>query len=342
MHRRWLKYGLSVFLMMMTGLRAQTSEQGKLLYDLGIFIQDTVATPADSTLQAETRPDTNAVKTVENEPTEVQTAPISQPTQNLKTPVKQADQQPLLGGDMDLYQLVLDYQIRVARMELEIAKLYRGIDSLKTALAEQGAGNRTDLAILEKQNRALGEKLFEMESRAESISHTALPENALSADTTATHDSIWDEAETIPAEAVASLQSRPDQPNRTEEQIYRDGLTKYHRQSYLSALDDFKRLTAYGRNEDLKASAQYYAGACYFALGLMIPADQELTLVTKYSASDKLDDALALRGIIYEKQGRMKEAQAVFENLVDRYPNSDYIMVATRFLQRARKLSQHE
>ncbi|PIZ68294.1 MAG: hypothetical protein COY19_04085 [Candidatus Marinimicrobia bacterium CG_4_10_14_0_2_um_filter_48_9] len=342
MHWRWLKYGLSVFLMM-TGLRAQSPEQGKLLYDLGIFIQDTVAVPpVDSTQALEMPSDTNAVKSAENSPVEVPTAPASQPTENMKPTMKPADQQPLLGGDMDLYQLVLDYQIRVARMELEIAKLYRGIDSLKTSLAEQGAGYRTDLAILEKQNRLLGKNLVELESRVEVVSNPVQSENSLAVHADSTRDSIWNEAASIPAEAVASLQSRPDQPNRTEEQIYRDGLTKYHRQSYLSALDDFKRLTAYGQNEDLKASAQYYAGACYFALGLMNPAEQELTLVSKYNASDKLDDALALRGIIYEKQGRMKEAQAVFEHLIDQYPGSDYVMVATRFLQRARKLSQHE
>ncbi|MCF7797134.1 MAG: tetratricopeptide repeat protein [Lentisphaeria bacterium] len=322
---------------MMTGLQAQTTDQGKLLYDLGIFIQDTVPTPVDS-VTLETQADTLPAEVPSREQIDIQHEQA--PAPKTKSLPREEDI-PLRGGDMDLYQLVMDYQIRVARMELEIAKLYRSIDSLKTFIAEQGAGYRTDLAVLEKQNRLLGEKVSELERLRDSATQTDLPENALSSTVTPA-DSIWLETAPISPQMVASLQSHPDSPNRSEEDIYRDALTKYHRQSYLSALDDFKRLTAYGKNERLKASAQYYAGACYYAVGLLIPADQELTRVTQYPDSDKLDDALALRGILYEGQGRLPEARAVFESLVRQYPNSEYVTVATRFLQRARKLSQHE
>ncbi|MCF7801297.1 MAG: tetratricopeptide repeat protein [Candidatus Marinimicrobia bacterium] len=320
---------------MMTGLQAQTTEQGKLLYDLGIFIQDTVAAPVDS-VAVEAGADTLPLE----EPDKAGQFDEPEPQRKTRAFPKQ-EEIPLRGGDMDLYQLVMDYQIRVARMELEIAKLYRSIDSLKTFIAEQGAGYRTDLAVLEKQNRLLGEKVLDLERMKDSAATTDLPENAMSPETVSA-DSIWQETAPISPQMVASLQSHPDRPNRSEEGIYRDALTKYHRQSYLTALDDFKRLTAYGKNKRLKASAQYYAGACYFAVGLMIPADQELIQVAQYEDSDKLDDALALRGIMYEKQGRLPEARSVFESLVRQYPNSEYVMVATRFLQRARKLSQHE
>lgn len=326
---------------MMTGLQAQTTEQGKLLYDLGIFIQDTVATPADSIVM-DAGTDTLPAQAAEPVQKQKPNTPLnaSEPQRQTR-PLPREDDIPLRGGDMDLYQLVMDYQIRVARMELEIAKLYRSIDSLKTAIAEQGAGYRTDLAVLEKQNRVLGEKLTDLEQLTESETKADLPENAMSSEIIA-EDSLWQETQSIDPEVAASLKNRPDQINRSEEQIYRDALTKYHRQSYLAALDDFKRLTAYGKNERLKASAQYYAGACYFAVGLMIPADQELTQIAQYKDSDKLDDALALRGILYEKQGRLPEARGVFESLIHQYPNSEYVTVATRFLQRARKLSQHD
>lgn len=319
----------------MTGLQAQTTDEGKLLYDLGIFIQDTVATPVDSAAMGAESDTLSTVKP------DTPTQPVEPEPQRKTQALPRQEELPLRGGDMDLYQLVMDYQIRVARMELEIAKLYRSIDSLKTFIAEQGAGYRTDLAVLEKQHRLLGEKVTELELLDEARTQTNLPENAMSAETTP-DDNIWQETKSISPEVAASLKSRPDQINRSEEDIYRDALTKYHRQSYLAALDDFKRLTAYGKNERLKGSAQYYAGACYFAVGLMIPADRELSLVAKYKDSDKLDDALALRGILYEKQGRLPEARGVFESLVQQYPNSEYVMVATRFLQRARKLSQHE
>ena len=336
---RWqrLKYEL-VLILMVTIAQAQTNNRSKMLYDLGIIIEDTTATKPDSTII----PASDSVKHATSpaqQASPTNTQRTVQPLPKNNSPA--TGQSTLPGGDMDLYQLVMEYQIRVARSELEIAKLYRAIDSLKTRIAEQGASYHTDLALLETENRQLAARLDDIQASLDSTFHPALPENAMTSQT-ADQDSVWDENQPLPEQAVASLKAVPNEPNRTEEQIYRDGLTKYHRESYLSALDDFKRLTAYGKDVNLKASAQYYAGACYFSIGLYDPAIQELTKVREYKNSDKLDDALALQGIIYEKQGRMKEAQAVFESLVDQYPSSEYVTVATRFLQRARKLSQHE
>ncbi len=333
-----LKYEL-VLILMVTTAQAQTNDRSKLLYDLGIIIEDTTITPADTTLTPPVDSISNQFSApADSTPRRQRTVQVlPKATQSIPPP----GQSTLQGGDMDLYQLVMDYQIRVARSQLEIAKLYRAIDSLKTMIAERGASYHTDLALLEAQNKQLEARLDDIKTEFESASHPVLPENALS-NQPALEDSVWEETQAVKPQAAARLKTIQNQPNRTEEQIYRDGLTKYHRESYLSALDDFKRLTGYGQDENLKASAQYYAGACYFSLALYEPAIKELIKVSEYKNSDKLDDALALRGIIYEKQGRMKETQAVFMKLVDLYPSSEYAVVATQFLQRARKLSQHE
>ncbi len=124
-----------------------------------------------------------------------------------------------------------------------------------------------------------------------------------------------------------------------ENKQFRAGLSNFHSQQYFASIDKFSDLIKHGRNEELKAKAQYYIGRCYYEKEMYAKALEELEAVLAYQSSDYKDDVLALMGLAFEHEKRLADAKTVFEELVSSYPKSDYVPLAQRYIK---KLNRNE
>ena len=79
---------------------------------------------------------------------------------------------------------------------------------------------------------------------------------------------------------------------------------------------------------------QYWIGECYNALGDYAKAIVAFNRVMEYRSSYKFDDALIMTGVVSMKMGDNENAKQKFQELVNRYPDSEYAPKAMRYLGR--------
>jgi TolA-binding protein len=82
----------------------------------------------------------------------------------------------------------------------------------------------------------------------------------------------------------------------------------------------------------LVSNCHYWIGESYNGMGNYQQAIQEFSTVLRYSSSYKLDDALIMSGVCYLKLGDSATARQQFQELVSRYPESEYAPTAMRYL----------
>jgi tol-pal system protein YbgF len=113
---------------------------------------------------------------------------------------------------------------------------------------------------------------------------------------------------------------------------YASALDKFHMRQYREAIADFQALAASNPKHMLASNCHYWTGECYNALGNYQKAVQEFQTVLNYSRSYKLAPALIMSGLCYIKMGDSNMARTRFQELIDRYPDSEYAPKAMRYL----------
>jgi tol-pal system protein YbgF len=113
---------------------------------------------------------------------------------------------------------------------------------------------------------------------------------------------------------------------------YASALDKFHMRQYREAIADFQALAASNPKHSLASNCHYWTGECYNALGNYQKAIQEFQIVLNYRTSYKLAPALIMSGLCYIKMGDSSMARSRFQELVDRYPDSEYAPKAIRYL----------
>ncbi len=218
------------------------------------------------------------------------------------------------------------YQEELALTEIRMKRQTRVIDSLKTALSRIQAARETDVAFLNA-------KLIDLEKGSE-----APPESPVAgSDPNMVLDSVYAELteDETPAYRPPIRKSDPRAPleEATAIRLYRQGLTKFHKQYYYSAIEDFREVEARGTDQDMRANAQYWIGRSYFEKKLYDEAIIALEKVRQYPESDKQDDALVLIGLAFQQKNEPTEARVAFRELVSQYPASEYLTLARRFIR---------
>lgn len=117
---------------------------------------------------------------------------------------------------------------------------------------------------------------------------------------------------------------------------YQQALNLFNSRNYQQALNQFSELLALDANNSLSDNCQYWIGECRYALGNYHQAIAEFEKVFSFPNSNKSDDAQLKLGICYMKLGDRAQAIAEFERLLANYPDSEYVSLAQRYLQRLR------
>ena len=103
---------------------------------------------------------------------------------------------------------------------------------------------------------------------------------------------------------------------------------------FREAIPQFMELMASNPDNKLASNCQYWIGECYNALGDYAKAIAAFNRVMEYRSSYKFDDALIMTGVVSMKMGDNEIAKQKFQELVNRYPDSEYAPKAMRYLGR--------
>jgi TolA-binding protein len=144
----------------------------------------------------------------------------------------------------------------------------------------------------------------------------------------------------VTEKASVDVSARPQDAHIAERDyfnVYSEGLAKFYAHDFVKALALFSQLVQNFPNHELYSSSLYWAGECYRLLGDNEKSIAALNQVLSCAKSDKIDDALVQLGIIYVKQGDKQRAKSQFEQLINRYPNSEYYYCAFTWVKKINK-----
>lgn len=113
---------------------------------------------------------------------------------------------------------------------------------------------------------------------------------------------------------------------------YEQGLQAFYNKDYNSAIQVFNQLLSSNPDHRLASNCRYWIGESYNAKGDYREAINAFSAVMRYRSSYKFDDALLMNGICYLKIGDKNTAREHFQELVSRYPDSEYAPKAMRYL----------
>jgi len=115
---------------------------------------------------------------------------------------------------------------------------------------------------------------------------------------------------------------------------YDDALSEYNARNYRTAINKFEQLLATDSNNSLADNCQYWIGECYYALGDYTKAITAFEKVFSFNNSNKSDDSQLKLGLCYWRLNEVSRAREEFERLISHYPNSEYISIAEKYLNK--------
>ncbi|NQT25035.1 tetratricopeptide repeat protein [candidate division KSB1 bacterium] len=115
---------------------------------------------------------------------------------------------------------------------------------------------------------------------------------------------------------------------------YQESLNKFYAKDFNSAIQMFQNLLQTNPSHKLASNCQYWIGESYNATGRYNDAINSFSKVMDYRSSYKFDDALIMNGVVYMKMGNKTAARENFQQLVSKYPTSEYAPKAMRYLGR--------
>lgn len=113
---------------------------------------------------------------------------------------------------------------------------------------------------------------------------------------------------------------------------YENALRSFNARRYTESIQQFKTLLKNTPDNRLSSNCEYWIGESYNQLGDYENAVQAFKSVMKYRSSFKFDDALLMTGLCSLKLGDRNSAKENFQELVSRYPESEYAPKAMRYL----------
>ena len=114
--------------------------------------------------------------------------------------------------------------------------------------------------------------------------------------------------------------------------MYQTALSTFDAKSYDKARDLFASVIQKFPDGDYADKSQYWIGECFFAQGNYQQAVAALNKVLEYKNSEKADDATMKLALCYMRLGKNDIAAEQFQKLIDRYPASEYVPRAQKYL----------
>jgi tol-pal system protein YbgF len=154
---------------------------------------------------------------------------------------------------------------------------------------------------------------------------TAL-QNAPVARTAAAKPAATGPATFSPAAAAGALTSN------TEYDSYQNALRVFNARNYEKAQQLFSDLVKQFPSGTYTDNSWYWGGECSYAQNDYAKAVAQFSKVFEFKNSSKADDAQLKIGMCYMKMGQSALAKTEFKKLVDRYPASEYVPRAQKYL----------
>ncbi|HPA99608.1 MAG TPA: tetratricopeptide repeat protein [Candidatus Marinimicrobia bacterium] len=118
------------------------------------------------------------------------------------------------------------------------------------------------------------------------------------------------------------------------ERFLQRGRAAYQANNYPVAIDYFLKVLASNMPDATIGDTYFWIGYCYVQMQDEYLAIEYLKKVAEYPLSEKLDDALFLTGITYQKLGNPQMAEIFFSRLIKRYPEGNLARLAALELKR--------
>lgn len=118
----------------------------------------------------------------------------------------------------------------------------------------------------------------------------------------------------------------------SEYDLYQLALRTFDKRTYDKARELFGDVLRKFPDGDYSDKAQYWMGECYYADGDYANAIATFNKVISYKNSSKADDAQLKLGLSYLRMGKNDLAIDEFKRLINRYPGSEYVPRAEKYL----------
>ncbi len=115
---------------------------------------------------------------------------------------------------------------------------------------------------------------------------------------------------------------------------YDKALGHFYSRNYSQAISEFQSLKERFPYHKLVSNCQYWIGECYFGMGNYTKALESFRNVFNFGFSFKKDDATLMLGRCYLKLNDRENAKNYFQELLDSYPDSEYVSKAKQWLAR--------
>ena len=114
--------------------------------------------------------------------------------------------------------------------------------------------------------------------------------------------------------------------------IYDSGLRLYNSERPRQAIAEFARVLETAPTSDLADNAEYWTGECFYKLEEFPEALEAFKRVFNHQGSNKYEDAQLKIGMTYREMGNRDEAISALRELLQKYPNSQYVEIARTIL----------
>ena len=121
-----------------------------------------------------------------------------------------------------------------------------------------------------------------------------------------------------------------------EYDLYQSGLRLFNGRSYDRAAKTFEECLAKFPDGTYKDNAQYWIGECLYQQSKMEAAIEAYKKVFSYPNSAKADAAQFKIALALQKLGQTERAKAEFRRLIERYPASDFVERAKKYVAELR------
>jgi tol-pal system protein YbgF len=120
--------------------------------------------------------------------------------------------------------------------------------------------------------------------------------------------------------------------SNTEYDSYQNALRVFNARNYDKALQLFSDIIKQYPSGTYTDNCWYWSGECCYAQNDFAKAVAQFNKVFDFKNSSKADDAQLKIGMCYMKMGQSALAKTEFKKLIDRYPASEYVPRAQKYL----------
>ncbi len=136
-----------------------------------------------------------------------------------------------------------------------------------------------------------------------------------------------------PADPTFAPSSAAELVTTPEYDVYQTALRTFNSRQYDQAIKMFDDLINQYPTGQYADNAYYWKGECYYALTDYASAIVAFKKVEDFKNSPKADDAQLKIGLSFLKMGQQGPAVEELKKLIDRYPGSEYVPRAKKYLE---------